>query len=110
MSTTTNRRAQPRIPFNTVLGIQAEGRVGRAGMTRNISNGGLIFHSASRFAPGERLELKLQPPDSVELRRVKARVVHTRIEPPELGTLFKHVTAVEFEDSWRAATRPAAAD
>ena len=92
-----NRRSEQRKPFHTAIGIDAEGRESRAGMTRNISRTGLSFHSASAFSPGDRLELLLQPPDSEELRRVRALVVHTRVEPPEIGAILKHVTAVKLE-------------
>jgi hypothetical protein len=93
-----NRRAEPRAELNIVLAIEATGRDERAGMTRNVSRGGLVFHSASQYRPGEELSLRLAPPTSRELRSVRARVVRTRVEPPELGLLLKHVTAVAFEE------------
>lgn len=93
----SDRRIEPRAPFHTVVGITRENGIERAGMTRNRSSHGLQFHSASEFARGERVELRISTPDSAEVRRYIGRVVRTHVESPEIGALLKHVTAVELD-------------
>ena len=93
------RRNNQREPLHAVMGINSNGRDReRAGVTRNLSATGALFHSASRYQAGERVKLRFRDPVSHrELEEVSARVVRTEIEPIEKGSFFCHLVAVEFE-------------
>lgn len=96
MTDTDTRRSQ-RIPVYAAIGIDTEDRPGRSGITRNVSERGLLFHSMSRFALGEKLELVYRSPRTRTDTRLHARVV--RVASDTGDTSFPHLCAVEFEDS-----------
>ena len=92
-----DRRHHNRQLVHAVVGIDADDRRDRVGVTRNLSPTGALFHSASRFEPGETLELLYREPGSEEDVRVKAKVVRTEIDDPKSGSFFCHLTAVQFD-------------
>ena len=95
--TESNHRRATRIPVYAAIGIDTDEREGRAGITRNVSERGLLFHSMSRFALGEKLELVYRSPNTRQDTRLPARVVRVA---SDLGdTSFPHLTAVEFENA-----------
>lgn len=96
---TSERRDHQRDPLQTVVGIDSSDRAERVGVTRDLSAKGALFHSASRYRPGEQVSLRFRDPISEqELEGVGARVVRTDIEPIEKGSFFCHLIAVEFEE------------
>jgi len=96
MNESNNRQAE-RIPVYAAIGIDADERSGRAGITRNVSERGLLFHSMSRFSLGQRLELIYRSPKTRRDTRLSARVV--RVASDLSDTSFPHLCAVEFEDT-----------
>lgn len=90
------RRAHERKSLRTPIGIDAESRKDRAGITRNMSASGVLFHSPSRFSIGEELELYFRSRDGGE-QRYTGRVVRTGTDP-DVHTIFPHVTAVAFDE------------
>lgn len=65
-------------------------------MTRNISASGVLFHSPSRFAIGDQLELYFRSRDGVETR-YSGYVVRTTLDS-DVHALFPHITAVQFDE------------
>ena len=96
-SSEEDRRSQQREIINAVVGIDATNRTDRVGVTRNLSAKGALFHSASRFTPGETLTLLLRRPGKDGEHRVRARVVRTELNDPDSDSIFCHLTAVEFD-------------
>jgi hypothetical protein len=95
---TAECRRNPRAELHTVVEINSTDRKERVGVTRNLSARGALLHSASRYRPGERVQLRFRDPvSSAEVEGVAARVVRTDIEPIEKGTFFCHLIAVEFD-------------
>jgi hypothetical protein len=79
------------------IAIDAPERPGRAGVSRNISTTGMLFHSASRFKVGERLRLRFRiRPYMGEESFVEATVVRAELEPMEKHSPLPFVTAVHF--------------
>ena len=97
MDSRTNRRAFRRRQLYAAVGIDSAERKDRAGVTRNISAGGVLFHSPSQFRLGEELELRIRSPIGTALdRRVKGVVVRVATDTPD--TAFPHLTAVAFQE------------
>lgn len=93
------RRIYDRRPVHAAVAIDAEDRDSRIGVTKNLSAGGVLFHTASRFELGEALDLTFRGPPVVPIdTRVRGRVVRTRHDARESDTLFPHMIAVEFEE------------
>lgn len=59
-----------------VLG--AEGKEGMLSFVRNISAGGVLFHSNEYIKPGSTLELDINFPPSPESIKIKAKVLRSR--------------------------------
>jgi hypothetical protein len=98
MPTGTDRRSFARHQVHAAIGIDTEARKNRVGVTRNVSAGGVLFHSASRFEVGQRLDLYFRArPILREEMHVRGRVVRVWHEARDHYTLFPHVIAVEFE-------------
>jgi hypothetical protein len=96
------RRCWSRRPVHAAVAIDASDRDNRIGVTRNLSAGGVLFHTASRFQIGEYLDLTFRGPPVVPVdTRVRGRVVRACHDVRESGTLFPHVIAVEFEEPLR---------
>jgi hypothetical protein len=97
MSDDSNRRTFERAPLFAAVGIDTPERKDRAGITRNVSAGGLLFHSMSRFTLGERMLLTYRDPATRQDSQVPARVVRVASDLPMTGNSFPHLCAVEFE-------------
>ena len=97
-SQTDDRRNNNRELINAVVGIDATDRTDRVGVTRNLSSKGALFHSASRFSPGEKLKLLFRKPGKDGEHKVEAMVVRTAVDDPESDSMFRHLTAVVFDE------------
>jgi hypothetical protein len=92
------RRNFYRRPVHAAIAIDTANRENRIGVTRNLSAGGVMFHTASRFELGEELDVTFRGPPVIPVdTRVRGRVVRARHDVKESGTLFPHVIAVEFD-------------
>lgn len=89
------RRRFPRRRLSTPIGIDTERKRGRAGMTRDVSAGGILFHSRSTYQIGEEVELRFRPPGAEEERQARGRVVRTW-EAASPDAFFRYLTAVRF--------------
>ncbi len=96
--TDATRRMFKRTPVYAAIGIDTEERKDRAGVTRNVSPGGLLFHSMSRFSLGERIRLTYRSHQTQENRQIEARVVRVASDLPSSGSAFPHLCAVEFDE------------
>jgi hypothetical protein len=75
------RRSAERIEALVIVGLDEE----RYGVTRDVSERGLLIATRSRFTPGDRIEVTIH--DTESSTRATARVVRVDEAPPE--------------DSWR---------
>jgi hypothetical protein len=87
------RRQFHRHAVHVAISIDAEDRKDRAGITRDLGAGGLLFHSSSRFAVGDTVDLRFQIPRATEARAT-GKVVRV-VRDPETN-LFANITAVAF--------------
>jgi hypothetical protein len=89
----------PRVELHTAVAIDAANRKERSGMSRNISRTGMLFHSGSQFAVGEKLSLRFQMGTAVEGQEnfISATVVRAESEPVSKHNFLRFVTAVHFE-------------
>lgn len=81
----------------TAIGVLSPGRHQRAGVTRDLSRSGVLFHSTGRFQLGQRVRLQLRPAGQVRETEVEGTVVRIATDAPLGGTAFPHVTAVQFD-------------
>ena len=89
----SERRNHMRHPANVVVAISTDERKDRVGVTSDVSPTGLLLHSLSRFAVGERVSV-LYRYNGVE-SVAKGQVVRTGRD--ERWQMFPHATAVRFE-------------
>jgi hypothetical protein len=89
----TDRRGHERHTANVVVGISTTERQDRVGVTSDVSATGLLLHSLSRFAIGERVTLVFRTQD-VESEAI-GRVV--RAGRDTSWQMFPNVSAVELE-------------
>lgn len=93
------RRAHPRRAIARAVRIDTETRKDLLGITRDVSAWGLRFHSASAFAVGERVSLKILGEGCEGLDTVAfGAVVRAETYAPDPGVVFPHVTAVYLEN------------
>ena len=93
------RRIHDRRALHAAVAIDATDRENRVGVTRNLSAGGVLFHTASRFQLGETLDLTFRGPPVIPVdTRVRGKVVRAHHDVRESDTLFPHLIAVEFEE------------
>jgi hypothetical protein len=92
-----DRRVFLRRSYSTAVGIDTSTRRGRVGVTRNVSPGGVLFHSRSRFALGEEIDLRIRPPNGRRAERFVRGVV-VRSDSDRRDTLFPNLTAVAFPE------------
>ena len=89
----SNRRAFERHTANVVVGISTSERKDRVGVTSDVSATGLLLHSLSRFAVGERVNLVFRTQNVESL--ATGRVV--RAGRDASWHMFPNVSAVELE-------------
>lgn len=88
------QRAYPRRQVTVPIGVATDERRDCAGITRNISAGGVLFQSVSRFDLGEELSLVFRVDAQQAELHATGRVVRTDLDGPRAALPF--VTAVEF--------------
>jgi hypothetical protein len=96
MARADERRLFPRRRVLTPIGIDTEERKGRGGMTRDMSVGGVLFYTASRFKVGEEVEVSFRVAGKEEIT-VRGVVVRVGRDPGS-ETVFNRVAAVRFHE------------
>jgi len=98
MQQAADRRTFGRHPLQSPVNVCTDRRRDRAGVIRDVSQGGMLFHSRSKFAIGERLSLMFYVPlDGEYVKGTTAgRVVRAFVDD-NLECMFQHVTAVRFD-------------
>lgn len=88
------RRRYERLPIQVPVNISTTVRRDRVGMIRDLSASGVLFHSLSKFAIGERVVVMFK---LAKRKGVTAgHVVRASIDP-NLDNMFRFVTAVSFD-------------
>ncbi len=92
------RRIFERHPIQTPVNVCTDHRRDRVGVIRDVSRSGMLFHSRSRFALGERVALMFYVPHEGQYIRgtTAGRVVRAFVDD-NLECMFQHVTAVQFD-------------
>jgi hypothetical protein len=88
------RRRYTRLPVQVAVSISTTGRGDRVGVTRDVSDAGLLFHSLSQFAVGERVKVMFVGPrrkPTITTGHVVRAFVDTNQD------LFRNITAVAFD-------------
>ena len=88
-----DRRGHVRHRANLVVNVSTTDRKDRVGVTSDVSAGGLVFHSLSRFSIGEIVDLVFEGEAGEQM--AVGRVVRAARDPR--WHLFPNVTAVEFD-------------
>ncbi len=92
-------RRHRRFHLQLPVRVNQDARRGRVAITRNVSAGGCLFHSRSRFHVGDRLELTFLA--RTEGNAVDERDVHTVGSvvwvAEDQATLFPFLAGVRFE-------------
>lgn len=93
VASASERRVHVRHPANVVVAISTDERRDRVGVTSDVSTHGLLVHSLSRFAVGERVSLmyRYHGVESVATGRV------VRAERDDRWMMFPHATAVQLD-------------
>jgi hypothetical protein len=78
-----------------LVNINTETRKDRAGLVRDVSPGGVLLWSRSKFAVGERVELTMHL-TRLGYRKATGRIVRSSL-PPILDAFFPHPAAVELD-------------
>jgi hypothetical protein len=89
-----DRRRSPRQPVNVAVTISAPGRPDQIGVSRDVSDGGMLFHSLSRFDIGIRVQLLFRTGEREDV--VTGRVVRANRDPA--WSFYPHATAVSYVD------------
>jgi hypothetical protein len=89
-----NRRRSARQPANVAVSITIPGRPEQIGVSRDVSDGGMLFHSLSRFDVGIRVQLLFRMGEREEV--VTGRVVRANRDPA--WAMYPHATAVAYVD------------
>jgi hypothetical protein len=90
----SERRRFERHPIQVPVNISTAARRDRVGVVRDLSASGMLFHSRSEFALGERLALEFRI--HRDQGSTAGRVVRTFCDPV-LGVTFPYLTAVQFD-------------
>jgi hypothetical protein len=90
----SERRRHARHPIQVPVNVCTDRRRDRAGMIRDLSVDGLLFHSRSKYAIGDEVELMFLL--DAQRPQLRGRVVRTFIDD-NVDNVFPHVTAVTFE-------------
>jgi hypothetical protein len=90
----SDRRRFERLPIQVPVNVSTTERRDRVGMIRDLSASGLLFHSLSRYAIGERVIVmfKLNHGKGV----TAGHVVRAQIDE-NLDNFFRFMTAVSFD-------------
>ena len=93
-----DRRRFGRIPIFTPVNVCTAERRDRAGMIRDVSASGVLFHSRSKFAIGERVSLMFYVRREGEAVKgtTAGHVVRSFVDDNR-DAMFQHVTAVRFD-------------
>jgi hypothetical protein len=91
----SERRRFPRRPIWKPVNVNTMERRDRVGMIRDMSETGVLFHSRSRFAIGERVSIEFRP-DANTIGSAAGQVVRAFRDTNE-DTLFPYVTAIQLE-------------
>ena len=89
-----NRRRSARQPVNVAVNITTPDRPEQIGVSRDVSDSGMLFHSLSRFDVGVRVQLLFRTGEREEV--VTARVVRSSRDPA--WSFYPNATAVTFVD------------
>lgn len=89
----SDRRRHHREHLNIAVDISTTERRSRIGVTRDVSESGMLFQSLSRFAVGDRVELVYRVRDHDET--IVGRVVRATRDPS--WSLYPNGTAVRFD-------------
>jgi hypothetical protein len=89
----TERRWSQRHPIQVPVNVSTPVRKDRVGMIRDVSTSGMLFHSLSKFAVGEQLELNFH----VGAGAAVATVVRAACDSNP-DNMFRFVTAVRFHE------------
>jgi hypothetical protein len=89
-----NRRRSARQPVNVAVSITSPDRPEQIGVSRDVSDSGMLFHSLSRFDIGIRVQLLFRTGEREQL--VTGRVVRASRDPA--WSFYPHATAVTFVD------------
>lgn len=89
-----DRRRSLRQPVNVAVSITSPGRPDQIGVSRDVSDGGMLFHSLSRFDVGIRVQLLFRTGEREDM--VTGRVV--RASRDSAWSLYPHATAVAYLD------------
>lgn len=90
----SERRRFERLPIQVPLNVSTHVRRDRVGMIRDLSVSGVLFHSLSKFALGERVAVMFKLPHRKGI--ASGKVVRAVIDP-NLDNMFRFVTAVSFD-------------
>jgi hypothetical protein len=89
-----DRRRFTRHPIQVPVDVSTSVRRHRVGMIRDLSQGGILFHSMSKFAIGERLALMFR----LDRKNGSTGGTVVRIETDDHpDNIFRHLTAVRFD-------------
>jgi hypothetical protein len=93
-----DRRRFGRHPVSTPVNVCTASRRDRAGMIRDVSASGVLFHSLSKFAIGERVSLMFyMRRDGERLKgSTSGEVVRAYIDD-DVNNFFRNITAVRFD-------------
>jgi hypothetical protein len=94
----SDRRRFGRHPVSTPINVCTASRRDRAGMIRDVSASGLLFHSRSKFAIGERVSMMfyVRRGDQRVKGTTAGQVVRAFVDDNR-ETLFPNLTAVRFD-------------
>ncbi|MFN0251067.1 MAG: PilZ domain-containing protein [Kofleriaceae bacterium] len=90
----SERRRFERLPIQVPVNVSTSVRRDRVGMIRDLSASGVLFHSLSKFAIGERVVVMFKLPSRKGV--TSGRVVRAQIDP-NLDNMFRFMTAVRFD-------------
>ncbi|HEY4181275.1 MAG TPA: PilZ domain-containing protein [Kofleriaceae bacterium] len=90
----SDRRRYERHPVNVPVNVSTTVRRDRVGVTRDLSASGVLFHSISKFAPGERVVVYFK--HNHKRGTTAGYVVRAELDETTDG-MFRFLTAVRFD-------------
>ncbi len=97
----SEQRRSERHQCTELININTDTRKDRAGLAKDMSENGMRFHSRSKFALGERVDVLIHI-STVGYKKVSGRVVRTSLQP-DYSMFFPHPAAIEFDGPLRDA-------